>query len=216
MGIEAFGESTQSASTARSNGSGPAFEWRDVLSRQQAKLRATVLSSNSVAGVATCAMYSDLYEKLLVTRFESCRQALGLDKRITLGAVGSFGRRLLSPNSDLDVRIVCAGDLCEASESLVSALLYPLWDAGLDIGHQVITIEQVIELARTDLTTATALLDWRTIAGDAALGTELVNTAMSTLFTGKPLRDFVESLRSIQPLTARALRRLRVFCWNPT
>src|SRR5690606_26224569 len=100
---------------------------------------------------------------------------------------GSFGRRMLSPNSDLDVRILCADDLSEASEQLVSALLYPLWDAGLDIGHQVVTVDQIIELGRTDLTTATALLDWRTIAGDAQLGTQMLDAAMGTLFSGKSL-----------------------------
>lgn len=196
MGIEAIGQSTHSAQSTRSTGPGHAFEWRDILSRQQAKLRATVLTDSDRAGVATCAMYSELYEKLLVARFEACRATLGLNKRVTLGAVGSFGRRMLSPNSDLDVRILCADDLSEASEQLVSALLYPLWDAGLDIGHQVVTVDQIIELGRTDLTTATALLDWRTIAGDAQLGTQMLDAAMGTLFSGKSLRDFVESLEA--------------------
>jgi [protein-PII] uridylyltransferase len=196
MSIEAFGESTPGATLGRSIGAAASFEWRDILNRQQAKLKAAVLSNTELSGIAACAMYSELYEKLLASRFESCRAALGLDKRVTLGAVGSFGRRTLSPNSDLDVRILCEGDLGEASESLVASLLYPLWDAGLDVGHQVITIEQVMDLGRTDLTTATALLDWRTIGGDPKLGTELVSTAMSTLFTGAPLRDFVESLEA--------------------
>lgn len=196
MAIQALGETTQSVHTTRVPSSASTFEWRDLLSRQQSKLRAAVLATSDQSGVASCAKYSELYEKLLVSRFEACRAALGLDTRVTLGAVGSFGRRLLSPNSDLDVRILCADELYEASESLVSSLLYPLWDAGLDVGHQVITIDQVIELGRTDLTTATALLDWRTIAGDAKLGTELVDRAMATLFSGQPLRDFVERLEA--------------------
>ena len=57
---------------------------------------------------------------------------------------------------------------------VAEAFLYPLWDSRIDVGHQVQSVDSVLTLARTDLRTATMLLDARCIAGDRALAAELV------------------------------------------
>jgi [protein-PII] uridylyltransferase len=53
---------------------------------------------------------------------------------------------------------------------VASAIWYPVWDAGLKLGHAVRSVDEQIELAKHDLDTATALLTARLIAGDAKLG----------------------------------------------
>src|SRR5689334_15196590 len=58
----------------------------------------------------------------------------------TLAAVGSYGRGVLAPRSDLDVRIVVDREGDRAQE-VAEAILYPLWDAGCQVGHQVITAD---------------------------------------------------------------------------
>ncbi|MEO7095168.1 MAG: [protein-PII] uridylyltransferase, partial [Polyangiales bacterium] len=111
----------------------------------------------------------------------------------TLAAVGSYGRGMLAPRSDLDVRIVvdrAAGSAQEVAE----ALLYPLWDAGCHIGHQIIDIEEVLALARDDLTTATALLDLRVVAGARARVDRLLERAHEGFFTAE-LGAFIARLR---------------------
>jgi [protein-PII] uridylyltransferase len=95
--------------------------------------------------------------------------------------------------SDLDVRLLtteapeCAGPIAEA-------LLYPLWDAGVSIGHQVVNVSDALDQAKTDLPTATALLDWRAIAGDASAGQTLEERAFGGIFSQGELPAFIARL----------------------
>ena len=52
----------------------------------------------------------------------------------------------------------------------VESLLYPLWDAGLEVGHQVRSPRITSRAARDDLTVLTATLTARAIAGDTPTG----------------------------------------------
>src|SRR5262249_27936589 len=71
---------------------------------------------------------------------------------------------------------------------------YPLWDAGVSIGHQVVTISDAIETARDDLPTATALLDFRPIAGDERVGKQLLDRAFAGIFSESGLHLFMQRL----------------------
>jgi UTP len=55
------------------------------------------------------------------------------------------------------------------------SLWYPLWDAGFKLGHQVGTVEQILDVADGDLDTATSLLAARYVAGNTGLATELAD-----------------------------------------
>ncbi len=114
------------------------------------------------------------------------------DTEPALVAVGSYGRSSLSFHSDLDVRLL-GGEPAQA-ESIAATLLYPLWDAGVSIGHQVLSAEQWVELAQEDLPTATSLLDGRTIVGDPAKVKQLDALAFSTLFGPTKVVRFLERL----------------------
>ena len=72
--------------------------------------------------------------------------------------------------------------------------MYPLWDAGIAIGHQVVTLDHVLNLAAQDLPTATSLLDWRCVAGDEALVKQLDDRAFSTLFGIGTVERFLDNL----------------------
>jgi len=142
--------------------------------------------------------YAKLYDGVLSALFGACHAAMsqrGQWEPLTLAAVGSYGRRVLSPFSDLDVRLLCKGDPAAAAPA-AEALLYPLWDAGLSIGHQVVSIDELLELAARDVTTATALLDWRTIAGEASFGATLLERAYATLFDPEHIGAFVDALEA--------------------
>lgn len=84
-----------------------------------------------------------------------------------LVAVGGYGRRELSPFSDLDVVLVHADDLDPGP--LAERIWYPLWDDGVVLDHAVRTVEQMRAAAAADPRTALGLLDARHVAGDAAL-----------------------------------------------
>ncbi|MFM7870629.1 MAG: nucleotidyltransferase domain-containing protein, partial [Actinomycetota bacterium] len=88
-------------------------------------------------------------------------------KPLALVAIGGYGRGDLAPFSDLDLLLVHDG--VKDIDAVASRLWYPIWDAGVKLGHAVGTVKQVLELARTELDTATALLTVRHIAVDASL-----------------------------------------------
>lgn len=80
-----------------------------------------------------------------------------------LVAVGGYGRGELNPHSDIDIMLLCGN---EDERQQASPFLYRLWDMGLDIGYSVRTVDECIEIARTDLKVRTSLLESRLVAGD--------------------------------------------------
>ena len=92
---------------------------------------------------------------------------------IALVAVGGYGRNELAPHSDIDVVLVYDGRPSGIDE-LAAALWYPLWDAGLQLGHAVRSLDDQLRRADEDLDAATALLGARPIAGDEELGRRVV------------------------------------------
>lgn len=112
---------------------------------------------------------------------------------LSMSAVGSYGRRALSLQSDFDIRLLAEDE--SQAQAIAENIAYPLWDAGVAIGHQVVTIEKVIALAKTDLPTATSLLDWRPIAGDDSLPKRLEERAFATVFAKETVDGVLEELR---------------------
>ncbi len=88
---------------------------------------------------------------------------------LALVAVGGYGRAELCPSSDLDLWFLAPSGKLRDAQQLAEAVLYPLWDLKLEVGHAVRTVDDALELARDDLTAATALLDARFLDGDRAL-----------------------------------------------
>src|SRR5438067_4262428 len=139
---------------------------REYLARYREELDAKVRSGapgTSVGRALAKAMDGLMSALLPATRATLTREGKWTD--CTLAGVGSYGRGVLAPRSDLDVRIVVDRDV-DRAQAVSEALLYPLWDAGCHVGHQVIEVDQVLALARDDLSTATSLLDLRVLAGD--------------------------------------------------
>lgn len=83
-------------------------------------------------------------------------------------ALGGYGRSELCPHSDIDLLLVLPERSPEAARAAAEALLYPLWDLGLKVGHSVRTLPEVADAARSDLHFRVALLERRLVAGPAA------------------------------------------------
>jgi [protein-PII] uridylyltransferase len=123
-------------------------------------------------------------------------QASPAPQGLALAAVGSFGRGAVALRSDADVMLVVDPRKVDArkAEAFAEALLYPMWDATLSVGHQVLSAADALPLAQKDLATATALLDLRWIAGDEALVTDLALRAAEGLVAEQELAAFIERL----------------------
>jgi [protein-PII] uridylyltransferase len=85
-----------------------------------------------------------------------------------LVATGGYGRGELYPYSDIDLLVLLAGEPGEAERDALERLIGRFWDAGLEIGHSVRTVEGCAEAA-ADITVRTALLEARYLAGSRAL-----------------------------------------------
>ena len=92
-------------------------------------------------------------------------------ERIAVVAVGGYGRGTLAPGSDIDILFLLPVSTAWA-ESVAEAMLYPLWDLGLKVGHSTRTIDECVRTGKEDLTVRTALLESRLIAGDAVIFSE--------------------------------------------
>ena len=90
---------------------------------------------------------------------------------IAVVAVGGYGRRELTPGSDLDV--VLLHDDVKSVKEIADALWYPIWDAGVALDHSVRTVDEAAGVAREDLKAILGLLDARHVAGDAELTARL-------------------------------------------
>lgn len=100
--------------------------------------------------------------------------ALGPSGGITLVAVGGYGRREMSPHSDVDL-LCLVPPRSKVTPATLRGLLYPLWDAGFQVGHAVRTPAEAVDHAGKDLDAATSLLSARLVAGDEAPFEELMD-----------------------------------------
>lgn len=112
---------------------------------------------------------------------------------IAIVAVGGYGRGRLAPGSDVDLLFTHGDASDDAVEALVSAVLYPLWDAGLTVGHSVRTLAESGRGAGERLEDLTTLLTARVLWGDATLADAVRAAAVETL--RRDPSSFVEGLR---------------------
>lgn len=97
--------------------------------------------------------------------------------KVALLAIGGYGRGELAPQSDLDLLLVHdvkPRKVAKEVEPIASAIWYPLWDSGVKLGHAVRRLDEQLDLARTDLDSATALVSARPLAGDEELADQVI------------------------------------------
>ena len=135
--------------------------------------KAALLASLQAQGASTRGIhvllrkFSRLADGLLTTLW----QRAGLPPGLTLAAVGGFGREQLFPHSDIDVLVLLPTDLPapDTVREQVEAFIRSCWDAGLEIGSSVRSVEECLSEAANDVTVQTSLLEARRVCGDVAL-----------------------------------------------
>jgi [protein-PII] uridylyltransferase len=90
-------------------------------------------------------------------------------EKLTLAAVGGYGRGELAPFSDIDLLFLLPYKLTPHSEQVVEFMLYRLWDLGLKVGHSARTVQECIRQAESDVTIRTNLLEARYLWGEQPL-----------------------------------------------
>ncbi|MCJ7594670.1 MAG: [protein-PII] uridylyltransferase [Desulfobacterales bacterium] len=97
-------------------------------------------------------------------------------KPFALVAVGGYGRRDLCLHSDIDVIILFNSKIPSSAKELAEDIFYPLWDAGLDLGHGIRSVKDCLALCKDDFEVLTSMMDARFICGDSPLYLSLLHT----------------------------------------
>ncbi|HET9811170.1 MAG TPA: bifunctional uridylyltransferase/uridylyl-removing protein, partial [Sphingomicrobium sp.] len=84
---------------------------------------------------------------------------------LAIVGLGGTGRGEMAPYSDLDLMFLTSGKPSGETQEIVQALLYLLWDLQLKVGHSLRSIDELMSLARNDMTVRTAFLEARLLWG---------------------------------------------------
>src|SRR5579883_341470 len=109
---------------------------RDRLGTQLQPLR--TMAASGGGGIALARQIAVVYDGVLVPLFRASleRPSTRADgPRVALLAVGGYGRKTLGSGSDLDLVILTEHGHDPFALQVAEALLYPLWDAGVTVGH---------------------------------------------------------------------------------
>lgn len=90
-------------------------------------------------------------------------------ERLVLIAVGGYGRAEMAPHSDIDIGFLTPFKQTAWVEQVIESMLYTLWDLRLKVGHSSRSLDEMVRMARSDLSIRTAILEARYIWGDRAL-----------------------------------------------
>ena len=123
--------------------------------------------------LATWTLATDLFDQAITALWESIvadlpAAAAAAARRVSLVAVGGYGRREMSPASDVDLMLLHDGRDPGVVAEVAARVVQDLFDAGLQVGQSVRTIDEACRLAAGDATILSCLLESRCVTGPAA------------------------------------------------
>ncbi len=142
--------------------------------------------------------YTWLTDQLIKLTFEIVTERLHRNpnptegERLSVLAVGGYGRGEMAPFSDVDLLFLTPYKITAWAESVIESMLYILWDLKLKVGHSSRTVKDCLRLGADDFTIRTAMLEHRFLVGYEALAEELDNKLWNTLFKGTET-EFIEA-----------------------
>ena len=108
-------------------------------------------------------------------------------ERLTILAVGGYGRGELAPFSDIDLLFLLPYKPTPLTEQIVEFMLYIFWDLGLKVGHATRSIDETLRQAQADFTIRTGLLEARILCGEDALGQTLLRRFREEIVEGSSI-----------------------------
>ncbi len=106
-------------------------------------------------------------DKILIILFQ--QHNLDAKGEFCLLAIGSYGRRELILNSDIDILLLYNEKTSKSVLVFAEDFIKDCWDIGLDISHQITTPKACAKLANKDLTVISTILDMHIICGCSSL-----------------------------------------------
>jgi [protein-PII] uridylyltransferase len=167
-----------------------AIEPQDFTGLQARRQALDAYWQQGVSGYTLVRKHSDFVDHHLADSFE---KSVPAGEGFALVALGGYGRQELYPFSDIDLMLLYDSAKKDELSTLVDATLYPLWDAGLEVGHGVRTLEECMVDASEDFFFRVAMLDARLIAGSSALFAKLTEMYKAAYVEGKR-QEFLDDM----------------------
>jgi [protein-PII] uridylyltransferase len=147
-------------------------------------------------GLACARLLSNLEDELIraiyfyITRYVYVADNPTFAERLTIIAVGGYGRGALAPGSDIDLLFLLPYKQTPWGESVVEATLYLLWDLRQKVGHAARSVAECLNQAKADATIRTTLIESRFIVGGEELYGQLI-ASFDRQIMGADAREFV-------------------------
>ncbi|RZJ82819.1 MAG: bifunctional uridylyltransferase/uridylyl-removing protein, partial [Brevundimonas sp.] len=160
------------------------------------RARAARKLESGADGVAVARLYSAAADEMLTVLWRFATEHLypapnpTEAERLTLIAVGGYGRGVLAPFSDLDLLFLRPWKSSPRTEQVIEFMLYVLWDLGVKVGQSARSVDECLALAKTDMTVRTALLEARPLVGDQALSSDFIARFQGVVAKADP-RPFI-------------------------
>lgn len=137
---------------------------------------------------------SDLVDILFRELFDGIVRSVapkGLPDSVVVAAFGGYGRRELTPSSDIDIMFLLPrAQVSKVTEEAIRMTLTALWDIGYKVGHSTRSIPQAIKQANSDLVTKTSMLECRYLTGNRELFNEFKERFIAECVEGKETEYF--------------------------
>ncbi len=113
---------------------------------------------------------------------------------VALFALGGYGRGELNFHSDIDVNLIYAGKLSEAHTEDIEGFYYFLLSLNRDLGFSPRSIDEALELSKSDLSIFTNILQRRFLSGSSEVDKTL--SSLFSQFVSKNRRSLVNEILS--------------------
>lgn len=110
-------------------------------------------------------------DELLISLFH--KHQLEKGNHVCLLAIGGYGRRELLLYSDIDLLLLHNNTIPKSCLDRAQLFIQDCWDMGLDLSHQITTVDACAELANSDLSVISSVLDMHLLCGRESLMNEL-------------------------------------------
>jgi [protein-PII] uridylyltransferase len=170
---------------------------REYLGRVRGELRQR--HDAGAGGLVLVAAYTDAVDRLVRLLYETASSHFlsrnaRINQKCTVVGQGGYGRGELNPGSDIDLLFLYPWKVNPYVETVAEGILYPLWDAGLQVGHALRNMRECTRLAARDMKVKTAVLDARYLAGDEPLYAEFEAQMLDEVWSGNATGFFKEKL----------------------
>ncbi len=164
-------------------------ELKEALAAGEAEIRGR-FDRREANGCETMRANAHLIDQILRVLFDLATGRLyrssnpSAGEKLSLVAVGGYGRGQLAPHSDVDILFLFPYKQTAWGEQVVEYLLYMLWDLRLKVGHATRSVAECLRLSQGDITIRTSILEARFVWGDRNLFDELRTSFANDVVSG--------------------------------